>query len=252
MKNPFHDLIWNKTTDSLGQVISSENIWEFIFKGFYPELYSGMSHNIQLWKSSYISTYFERDVRALKQIGNLTAFQNFLSLLAARNGQIINYSDLANSIGVAVNTIKSWISILEASFQIIILRPYYNNLGKRLIKMPKIYFTDPGLVCYLTGIETANHAMKGPLNGVLFENLVIIEIYKSILHSGQRPELYYWRTSDGKEVDLLVKDKGRLIPIEIKTTATPNPVVAKNLSTFINLLSDSIGTGYVVYLGSKK
>lgn len=189
-------------------------------------------------------------MRNLRNIGDLTLFQTFLRALAARSAQILNLSQLARDVGVSVNTAKDWISILEASFQIFILRPYHANIGKRLIKSPKVYFTDTGLLCYLVGLRDVEHAIAGPMGGAIFENFVIAELFKIFLHRSEEPNLYYWRTSDGSEVDLIVDTQGKLIPLEIKQTETSNPKMAKEILSFQQIFKNKAGKGYVIYSGN--
>jgi len=189
------NLPWeNPPTPGLPSVPFLE-VWRQILRGSYPEPVTHSERDARLWQASYIQTYLERDVRNLRNLGNLTQFQVFLRALAAHSAQILNLSDLARDVGISVNTAKDWISLLEASFQIIILRPYFANIGKRLIKSPKIYFTDTGLLCYLVGLRDAEHASAGPMGGAIFENLVIAELYKTFLHRGEEPAMYFWRTT---------------------------------------------------------
>ena len=142
-----------------------------------------------------MQTYLERDVRTLRQVGDLTQFQIFLRALAARSGQLLNLSDLSRDLGIAVNTAKAWLSVLEATYQVIVLRPYFANIGKRLVKMPKVYFTDVGTLCYLVGLRDPEHAAAGPLGGAIFETAVLGEIVKTLLHRGEEPRVFFWRTS---------------------------------------------------------
>jgi len=188
-----------------------------------------------LWHASYLQTYLERDVRSLRQIGDLTLFQSFLRALAARSGQLLNLTELARDLGAAVNTAKAWLSVLEATFQILVLRPYFANIGKRLVKTPKVYFTDTGMLCYLTGLRDAEHAALSPMNGVIFETAVLLEIVKTLWHRGEEPQVYFWRTSAGMEVDILVETRGRLIPIEVKLSATPRPAMAAGIMAFARI-----------------
>lgn len=228
---------------------TSAKLWGQILRGSYPEPVSHPERDARLWQASYIQTYLERDVRNLRNIGDLTQFQVFLRALAARNAQILNLSDLARDVGVAVNTAKDWISILEASFQIIILRPYFANIGKRLIKSPKIYFTDTGLLCYLVGLRDAEHALAGPMGGAIFENWVIADIYKTFLHRGEEPAIYYWRTVADSEVDLILETQSGLIPLEIKLSQTPRLEMAKELQAFRRDFMIKALPGYIVYPG---
>jgi len=227
-----------------------QKIWEQILRGYYPEVVSQPNRDARVWQSSYIQTYLERDVRNLRNLGDLTQFQMFLRMLAARSGQILNMSDLARDLGLAVNTVKDWISILEASFQIIILRPYFANIGKRLIKSPKLYFTDTGLLCYLVGLRDVEHAAAGLMGGVIFENLVVSDLYKTLLHRGEEPSLFYWRTVVGSEVDLIVETQNGLIPLEIKLSETPMPEMAKGIHAFRRDLAEKALNGYVIHPGN--
>jgi predicted AAA+ superfamily ATPase len=201
--------------------------------GSYPELVVDECVDLQSWYASYLQTYLERDIRTLYNIGDLRDFQRFVRLLAARCGQQLNMSDNSRDLGISVPTIKSWLSILEASRVLYLLPPYYANLGKRITKSPKIYFIDIGLACNLAGVRDEAHLFNGPMAGHLFENFCIQETVKYFLGKGEQPPLYYIRTSNGLEVDLLIeKSAVSLIPVEIKLTKTPTPQLAKNIVTF--------------------
>ena len=228
---------------------TTTELWNRILRGSYPELASHPERDARLWQASYIQTYLERDVRNLRNLGDLTQFQVFLRALAARSAQILNLSDLARDVGVAVNTAKDWISILEASFQIIILRPYFANIGKRLIKSPKIYFTDTGLLCYLVGLKDAEHALAGPMGGAIFENWMIADLYKTFLHRGEEPVMYFWRTTAGSEVDIILETQAGLIPIEIKLSQTPCLEMAKEIKAFQRDFTTKVLPGFVVFPG---
>ncbi len=223
-------------------------LWEQILRGFYPELVRSPERDARLWQASYVQTCLERDVRNLRNIGDLTLFQTFLHALAIRSAGLLNLSELARDVGIAINTAKDWLSILEASFQVFLLRPYFVNLGKRLVKSPKVYFTDTGLLCYLVGLRDAEHAAVGPMGGAIFENLVVAELFKTSLHRGQEPGLYFWRTAAGSEVDLVIESQSRLIPIEIKASATPRPEMAREIAAFRRDF-DRAGNGYVIHAG---
>ncbi|MBZ0256482.1 DUF4143 domain-containing protein [bacterium] len=224
-------------------------LWNEFLRGNYPELVTNPNRDLYLWYGSYVQTYLERDVRTLRQVGDLTLFQNFLRALASRSAQLIQLTDLARDLGMAVNTIKAWISVLEATNQILVLRPYFANIGKRLVKTPKIYFTDVGTLCYLTGLRTPEHAAAGPMGGSIFETAVITEIYKTLLHRGDDPQLYFWRTSTGIEVDLLVEHNQRLVPIEIKLSTTLRPEMANGIKSLRNDLGERAAPGYVIHPG---
>ena len=196
-----------------------------------------------------MQTYLERDVRSLRQIGDLGQFQAFLRLLASRTAQLLNLSDAARDLGVAVNTAKAWLSILEATYQVIVLRPYWANVGKRLVKSPKVYFTDTGTLCYLAGLRDPDHAAHGPLGGPPLETAVIAEISRSLTHRGIEPQLYFWRTSAGAEVDLVVDTGETLIPIEIKLSSSPHRAMARGIEAFRRDHGPRAARGYVVHPG---
>jgi predicted AAA+ superfamily ATPase len=177
-------------------------------------------------------------------------FQSFLRALAARCGQLLNLSDVARDLGVAVNTAKAWLSVLEATYQVIVLRPYYANVGKRLVKTPKVYFTDTGTLCALVGLKSPDHAAAGPMGGAIFETAVIMEVFKTLLHRGQEPQLYFWRTASGEEVDLVVNVGTHLVPMEIKLTATPHPRMAEGITAFREALGRKVGPGWLVHPGN--
>ena len=248
-RSPQRQLPWEQSSAVPLPAQSIPELWQQILRGFYPELVSGPDRDLQLWHSSYVQTYLERDVRNLRNIGDLTLFQTFLRALASRSAQILNLSELARDIGVSVNTIKDWISILEASFQIFILRPYYANIGKRLVKSPKVYFMDTGLLCYLVGLRDIEHALAGPMGGALFENLIVTELFKIFAHRGEEPAMYYWRTAAGSEVDLIVERQGKLIPIEIKQSETPRPEMARAIIDFQRDFKKKVEPGYVIHPG---
>lgn len=213
--------------------------------GSYPELVVDEAVDLQSWYASYLQTYLERDIRTIYNIGDLRDFQRFVRLLAARCGQQLNMSEYSRELGISVPTVKSWLSILEASRVVYLLTPYYSNLGKRIVKAPKLYFLDIGLACNLAGVRDEAHLFNGPMAGHLFENFCVQETVKYFLGRGERPPLFYLRTSNGLEVDLLVEPAaGTLIPVEIKLTKTPMPQLAKNLAVFRELftqLSPSAG-----------
>lgn len=201
--------------------------------GSYPEVTLDSKIDLQAWYGAYLRTYLERDIRTLYNIGSLRDFQRFLQLLASRTAQILNLTSLANDLGVSVNTVKQWISILEAGQIIYLLPPYYENFGKRVTKAPKIYFLDCGLVCFLTGVRDQDHLLKGPMAGSLFETFCIQETLKTLLFQGERPRLFYFRSYQGLEIDLLIEKSLReLVLAEIKLTKTPRREMAANLERF--------------------
>jgi len=217
------------------------------FKGSYPEIIKKEYRDSEKWYSSYLDTYVERDVRSLINIGELSDFRKLLTLLAANTSQILNISELSRDMGISVKTVKRWISVLEASYIVFRIYPHFKNLGKRLIKSPKLYFYDTGLVSFLTGVSTQELYEKGPMAGPIFENYIVSEILKKLRHSGQHWQLYYFRTSNGLEVDLIV-DKGMSKElIEIKKTETFRVRMVKP----IEKLMEENDIGYLLYEGKK-
>lgn len=203
-----------------------------IWRGFYPRIFDQKISSNDFYPA-YLQTYVERDVRSLRQIENLQTFHRFLGLCAGRIGQLINYSSLANDTGVSVNTVKSWLSLLEASFIIYPMRPYYRNFSKRLVKAPKLYFYDTGLACSLLRITQPEMVWNHYLYGSLFENLVVSEIIKYHFHQGLRPNIYFWRDNNGVEIDCLVeKSSQELALVEIKGGQTFTKDFLKNLKRF--------------------
>jgi predicted AAA+ superfamily ATPase len=182
-------------------------------------------------------------------VGDLTTFQSFLRVIAARSSGLLKLTEVSRDIGVAVNTAKAWLSVLEATYQVIILRPYFANIGKRLVKSPKLYFTDVGMLCYLAGLRDPAHAASGPMGGAIFETAVLTEIVKTYLHRGEEPRVYFWRTSTGTEVDILVETDGHIVPIEVKLSATPRPAMAKGIVALREDLGERVLPGYVVHPG---
>jgi predicted AAA+ superfamily ATPase len=225
-------------------------LWPQLVRGFYPELAAQPRRDAALWHASYIQTYLERDVRSLRQVGDLTQFQSFLQALAARSAQLLSLSDVARDLGVAVNTVKAWLSVLEATHQILILRPYFANVGKRLVKTPKVYFADTGTLCQLVGLRDPEHAAASPMAGAILETAALAEIVKALAHRGPTPQVYFWRTAAGDEVDIVVQSAGRLVPIEVKRSATPSPAMAKGIAALRAALGDRALPGYVVHPGA--
>jgi hypothetical protein len=221
--------------------------------GSYPEIVVDKTVHILSWYGAYIQTYLERDIRSMYNVGSLRDFQRFLQLLAGRCSQALNMSQLSNDLGVSVPTVKSWLSILEAGRIIWLLQPYYSNLGKRLIKSPKIYFTDIGIVCYLTGIKDKDHLLQGPMGGALFENFCIQETIKLFFNCGIRPRIYYARTSNNLEIDMFIEIAAdSIIPVEIKLNKTPGLSMGAAISRFRKLFpSINIEEGIILSLTEK-
>ena len=222
---------------------------DYLFNGFFPRIYDSKI-NAQDYYSSYVQTYIERDLRELKQIKNLSTFQDFLKMCANRNGQIINFTSIGNDCGISDNTVREWISLLCASFIIILTRAHHKNFNKRLTKMPKLYFTDPGLAAYLAGIQDIDQVKFHPMKGGLFESLIISEMLKYRFNRSKENNLYYWRDKSGHEIDCII-DTGEEnpVPVEIKAGRTVNDDYFKNISYWNNLSGNEPERSFVVYGG---
>lgn len=227
--------------------LDNVELWKRIHSGSMPELYSNKNINWERYFSSYIQTYIDRDINELAQVGNKLAFSQFLTALASRTGELLNLASLANDVGIDQRTAKSWLSILEATNMIILLQPFSFNVTKRVVKTPKVYFTDTGLVCYLCRWLTSDTAERGAMAGALYETFVINEIIKSYYNSGKDLDMYFYRDSNGSEVDLLFYQNGTIYPIEIKKTSSPNIKDIKHFKTLNNAFNNiKIGEGGVI------
>lgn len=220
---------------------------EYLFKGFMPQLYE---ENIDITRfyRNYYMTYVERDARQLVNIRNFSSFEVFIKLLAGRVGQLVNLNSLAGDVGVSSSTLGEWLSILEASYIVFRLPPYFENFGKRLIKTPKLYFTEVGLAAYLLDLENPGMVTRDPLMGNLFENMVIVEALKARYNAGKDAGLYFFRDSNGLEIDLLQSANRKLYPMEIKAARTYNSDFAVNIRKF-EKLNDKTAGGSVIYSG---
>ena len=224
---------------------------QLIINGFYPRIYDQQINPADFYPS-YLQTYIERDIRTLKSVENLQTFSRFLGLCAGRTGQILSLSSLANDAGIAVNTAKAWLSLLESSYIIYLLQPYYRNFNKRIIKSPKLYFYDTGVASSLLRITDSTMLSNHYLYGALFENLVITEIIKSQVHSGERPSVYYWRESNGVEIDCIIERGGNTIDaLEIKAGQTFSADYLRNLRHFPDTLNDQKIKKTVVFRGTE-
>lgn len=223
------------------------NHYEQILKGFYPALYT---RDIEpaLFYSRYLATYVERDARLIKNIQSLSQFQKFMGLLAGRVGQVVNVSSLANDTGIAPNTAEDWISILEASYIVYRLRPYYKNVGKRLIKSPKIYFYDTGVLCSLLNLSSVNELTNHFAIGSIFENFIISEFKKEVSETNKSAQVYFYRDNHGNEIDLVIDTGGNLIPIEIKSSVTYSTFFFKGFDYWRKHLNEE-ASGFVIYGG---
>lgn len=207
-----------------------EAIYERIYRGSMPAIVSGQNSNSQIFYSSYLTTYLERDVRELSQTIDTMRFLRFLTAAAARTGQMLNVADIARDADINQKQVKDWLSIMETLGIIFYLHPYSNNLMKRLVKTPKLYFYDTGLVCYLTKWSSARTLECGAMNGAILENYVVSEIAKTYLHNGREPFMYYYRDKDAKEIDIILEHDGVLNPIEIKKTSNPGSELVRAFS----------------------
>jgi predicted AAA+ superfamily ATPase len=239
---------------SILELKNSENlpdeIEQMLYKGCYPAIYSKNIPPEKLYKN-YIQTYIERDVRQLTNVGDLTAFQTFIKLCAARVGQLVNFTALGNDANVSDLTVKRWISILEASYIVFLLRPYHVNLGKRIVKTAKLYFYDPGLICSLLKISQEDLASH-PNKGNIFESFIISDILKNYYNKGIDPRVYFWRDKTEHEVDCILEEKQKLVPIEIKAGRTFNQRFLDGLNYWNTLAKDKSKQGFVVFAGASK
>jgi predicted AAA+ superfamily ATPase len=204
------------------------------------------------WFAGYITTYIERDVRQLIQIRDLALFQRFVKMCAARTGQLLNLSSLAGDCGITHNTAAAWISVLEASYIIHLLRPHFRNFNKRLVKTPKLYFCDAGLAAWLLGIRKAEEVAFHAMRGNLFETMIVAEFLKGCFHAGTPSNLFFWRDSRGLEIDLLLEHGENLLPVEIKSGATVAPDFMNNLKQWTGLAKAAYRTPWLVYSGSQE
>ena len=237
------------SAEPAAEPLEFDALWRRLLEGWFPEPVLEPERDVELWHESYLRTYVERDVRNIRQIGDLVQFQIFLRALAHRAGNLLVLSELSRDLGVVVNTVKAWLSVLQASNQVMLLQPWHRNVGKRLVKTPKVYFTDTGTLCRLSGLSDPVHLRDGPMAGAVLENAVVMEIVKTLDHRGERPRLSFFRTSDGREVDLIVETGDRFVPIEVRTTATPRPPVADGIRLFRDLVGAQCDEGFVVHPG---
>jgi len=227
-------------------VFDDDLVFKTCLKGFYPEFYINLKLDPSFWFSSYFATYIERDIRNIKAIPDLSKFQSFISILATRAGQILNLSSISKECGISQPTCKNWLSILESTYIIYLLKPFHKNRKKRIIKSPKLYFIDTGLLCYLLGIDTPSRLLKASERGAIFENMIIIEAIKRLAYQTGKSNCYFYRTQSGIEVDLIIEKSNELIPYEIKFSKT----LSKNMASSINLFQKDhqINKGFVLSL----
>lgn len=222
------------------------DIFRIILRGDKPELWANPSIDTEIYYRSYVQTYIERDVFSQIRIKDIGLFEKFLRLLASRVGQLLNFTSLAAEVGVSAPTVKLWLTILERTFQIFILPAYYRNIGKRTLKTPKVYFLDSGLLCYFLKFYIIDNALSSYLAGSLFENWVISEIVKSYWFKGKPTNLYFWRTKEGTEVDIIYESGGKLYPVEIKLTASPKKGLFASLEKLTTMKKMTIGRKKII------
>jgi uncharacterized protein len=223
---------------------------ELILRGFMPELYRTNTRSPSVYYRDYLDTYIEKDLHQLIRVKDLNQFIKFLKLLAGRVGQVVNLSSLAGEAGISSTTLGEWISVLESSFVIVRLQPYFSNISRQIVKSPKIYFSETGLAAYLLGLENAEQVSRDPLRGLLFENLVVMDAFKTRFNRNKDANLFYLRTAKGVEIDLILKSKSSLFPFEIKSAMTATKEFSKNLKAFCTA-EPSSKNPTVIYTGEE-
>lgn len=226
----------------------SNKLFDTLWTGSYPRIHDKHIPP-QQWLANYVQTYIERDVRSIINVSDLETFTRFVGLCAGRTGQILNLQSIGNDCGIDSKTAKRWISILETSFIVKLMRPYHKNFNKRLIKSPKLYFLDSGLLCYLLGIHQPSDLLMHSARGAIFESWVISEIYKSYHHTGKQPRMYYFRDSNGNEIDLILDHGSKVVPIEIKSGQTINNDFFKGLEYWRKLTGTANSPAALIYGG---
>lgn len=243
--------LWPFSVPEIKHYLPRPDPFELIVRGTYPRVHD-QSLEPRRFYNAYLQTYVERDVRDLIQLKNLTAFQKFLTLLAGRIGQVLNLSSLANDVGLSSTTLRQWISVLKATYLVFELNPWFENISKRVVKSPKLYFGDVGLAAFLLGIQTADQAARDPLRGNLYENLIVADVMRRLCNSGKRPDLHFFRDSHGNEVDLLIREGRSLIAVEIKSASTFSTNFLKGLNNFNALVGSQVRQGLVLFNGEHR
>lgn len=205
-----------------------KEIYEIIWRGSFPAINVNKEQSWEMFYGSYLQTYLERDIRNLASIADEMTFLKFIRIIAARTSQLLNYSDIASSVGISQPTAKAWLSLLTSSGLVYLLEPYHNNISKRMIKTPKLYFLDTGLCSYLTNWTTPESLEAGAMSGAILETFVVAEVLKSYLHNGKKAPIYFYRDKDKKEIDIIIEQNGKLHPVEIKKTAKPDKSLVKS------------------------
>ena len=230
------------------QQLAGKDINTMLFEGLYPAICAG-KNKARFFYPSYVKTYLEKDVRDLLQIQNQLQFARFMKLCAARVGSLFNASEVANEVGVDSKTITRWLSVLQASYLVTLLPPYFQNVSKRLVKTPKLYFNDPGLACYLLDIETETQLDRDKMRGAIFENYVVMEVVKHRLNQGREGGVYFYRDSNQNEVDILLKQEGELTAIEVKSSMTYSASFEKSLKKIDQWMEETVRQKVIVYNG---
>ena len=223
---------------------------DLLWRGLYPPIHD---RNLapEQWFANYVMTYVERDVRQIVEIQNLSLFQRFVRMCAARVGQLLNMTSLANDCGVSHGTVRNWLSVLEAGYVIFLLQPHHRNFGKRLVKTPKLYFHDTGLAAFLLGIRDAGHLSIHSARGALFENFVISELLKQRYQQGLPSNLYFWRNNTGDEIDVVIEQGDKLVPLEIKSGQTYTQDFVKGMHKWMKFAGEVSSTPHLVYGGNE-
>lgn len=234
---------------SLSEIKHNGDIDTLLYHGFYPRIYDKKLNPTQSY-GDYFETYVERDLRQISEVKNLHLFRKFVKLCAGQIGQLLNLNNLANDTGITTRTVQHWLSILEASYIIYLLPPYHANIGKRLIKAPKLYFYDVGLASYLLDIENIIHTKSHPSRGHLFENMVIADVIKNRFNQVKKNNLFFYRDSNGNEVDLLIPNGPTIVPVEIKSAETYNTDFHKGLISFSKAVPNVDKKLFIVYGGT--
>ena len=226
------------------------DLWQLLYQGFYPRIHDKKLNPTE-WYAWYYQTYIERDVRLLQNIGDLNTFTRFIRLCAGRNGQLLNLSNLATDAGITHTTARRWLSILQAGFILTLVQPHFENFRKRMVKSPKLYFFDTGLLTFLLGIRNADELQFHAMRGAIFETYVFSELYKMFVHSGQIPHIYFWHDAKGHEVDFIIDRGNKLIPIEAKSGETFNSDFIKGLQYYLGLAKERADGPMLVYAGAE-
>jgi len=245
-----HTLLPFSISEINGTKYDHKDYESVLFKGFYPRIYD-QELMPGKWLANYTQTYIERDVRKIINVGDLSTFQLFLKCCASRNGQLVNLTNMSNELGVSYQTVKRWISVLEASYIIFLVPPYYKNFNKRIIKTPKLYFYDPGLVSYLLGIQSSQQINSHYIKGELFEGFILSEIKKYFFNNGLTVPIYYWRNKTGKEIDCIIEYDNKLFSIEIKSGRTIRNSFFDNLLYWQRLTGEKPENSILIYGGDE-